>query len=138
MTADHEAQRQAADSQVTDQGALEAVAQSPVLCGRAGDPNGCRNIAHHRADAQLVLSALAEAGYTVVKTEDVRWVVRVVGMNPTPLGVASEAIFGPFPSVDAASDWLDTYRTKVEVHLAPQIMPLWVPVPEGSEEGGER
>ena len=129
MTADHEAQRQAADSQATDQGAAQAIVNAMDyalfyelgLVERGFDGPQVHALAVNLE--RIVGLALAEAGYTVVKAEweyAARWYDR----------------YGPRYEVYRNEDAARRYGGG-DVHR--RIVGPWVPVLEGSAEeaGGE-
>ena len=122
-----------ADSQVADQGAVKAIGGE--LCRWAREAGVCET---HKQAAERILSALAEAGYTVVKTEDVRWEYGVGWPVGDERGyVAIRERDRPFSEGQIIDLRYEYGRSLVKVRRRPAGP--WVPVPEGSAEeaGGE-
>ena len=140
MTADHDARRQAADSQ----GAVAAIAgELAYAVGFEDRRELCR------LDAERILSALAEAGYTVVKTEALREGAEALGAAFKVALTVKPLLDKPYPDDPRWTPWtrwVDRAARRcfnARSTLRKAARGPWVPVPEGSadrgsEEGGER
>ena len=56
------------------------------------------------------------------------WVVRVVGMIPLAHGISSEAIFGPFTTIDEAAAWAEAHRPNWAPVVSVQVITLTAPL----------
>ena len=145
MTADHEAQRQAADSQATDAIAISRQMFEQMTVALRDARTFVRFETGHKPTADELsrvlteslrdVSALAEAGYTVVKTEDVRWEYGYQLDGDPMIYAAPGDVALRVRDGRAARGKRDTTVLRRQV-TAPGP---WVPVPEGSAEeaGGE-
>lgn len=149
-----------ADSQATDQGAVEAAAWLDVLVQAHaehivfyGTPAACKcGWTGNDGDEHLAvvsLSALAEAGYTVVKTGVLREGAQALGEAFKVALTVKPLLDKPYPDDPRWTPWtrwVDRAARRcfnARSALRKAARGPWVPVPEGSadrgsEEGGER
>ena len=134
-----------ADSQAADQEAVEAIAEEiqrdHIEC--------CFTTEHIYDQAEHIVEALAEAGYTVVKTEALREGAEALGEAFKVALTVKPLLDKPYPDDPRWTPWtrwVDRAARRcfnARSALRKAARGTWEPVPEGSadrgsEEGGER